>query len=84
MLKAPGSSPGRSCIWIRSSSYFIFQPLRALINIKIIHSFWVLRGFVIREKKSQDRLGKDVCKSLEIRIKLELAPTSTLRIRTIN
>ena len=35
-------------------------------------------------KKSQDRLGKDVCNSLEIRMKLKLAPTSTLRIGTIN
>ena len=37
-----------------------------------------------KEEKSQDRLGKDVCNSLEIRIKLKLAPTSTLRILTIN
>ena len=34
--------------------------------------------------KSQNRLGKDVCNSLEIRINLKLAPTSTLRIWTIN
>ena len=39
---------------------------------------------IILPRKSQDRLGKHVCKSLEIRIKLELAPTSTLRIGTIN
>ena len=32
----------------------------------------------------EDRQEKDVCNSLEIRIKLELAPTSTLRITTIN
>ena len=37
-----------------------------------------------KQEKSQDRLGKDVCNSLEIRIKLKLAPTSTLRIGTIN
>ena len=29
-------------------------------------------------------MGKDVSNSLEIRIKLKLAPTSTLRIGTIN
>ena len=37
-----------------------------------------------KQEKSQDRLGKDVCNSLEIRIKLKKAPTSTLRIGTIN
>ena len=37
-----------------------------------------------KQEKSQDRLGKDVSNSLEIRIKLKLAPTSTLRIATIN
>ena len=37
-----------------------------------------------KQEKSQDRLGKDVCNALEIRIKLKLAPTSTLRIGTIN
>ena len=37
-----------------------------------------------KQGKSKDRLGKDVCNSLEIRIKLKLAPTSTLRIGTIN
>ena len=37
-----------------------------------------------KQKKYQDRLGKDVCNSLEIRIKLKLLPTSTLRIGTIN
>ena len=37
-----------------------------------------------KQEKSQDRLGKDVCNSLEIRIKLKLAPTSTSRIGTIN
>ena len=37
-----------------------------------------------KQKKSQYRLGKDVCNSLEIRIKLKLAPNSTLRIGTIN
>ena len=37
-----------------------------------------------KQAKSQDRLLKDVCNSLEIRIKLKLAPTSTLRIGKIN
>ena len=37
-----------------------------------------------KQEKSQDRLEKDLCNSLEIRIKLKLAPTSTLRIGTIN
>ena len=62
------------------------NPSTAPINVKIIHSFSVLRGFVIREKrkKSQDGRGKDVCNSLEIRIKLKLAPTSRLRIGTFN
>ena len=62
------------------------NPATALINLNIIHSFWVLRGFLIREnrKKSQDRLGKDVSNSLEIWIKLKLATSSTLRIGTIN
>ena len=41
-------------------------------------------GHKRKQEKSQDRLGKDVCNSLEIRIKLKLAPTSTLRIGTIN
>ena len=36
------------------------------------------------QEKCQDRLWKDVCNSLEIRIKLKLANTSTLRIGTIN
>ena len=62
------------------------NPATVQLNVKIIHSFWVLRGFVIREnrKKSQDKLVKVVCNSLEIRIKLKLAPTSTLRIGTFN
>ena len=37
-----------------------------------------------KQQKSQDRLGEDVCNSLEIKIKLKLAPTSTLRIGIIN
>ena len=37
-----------------------------------------------RLEKCQDILGKDVCNSLEIRIKLKLAPTSTFRRGTIN
>ena len=37
-----------------------------------------------KHEKSHDRLGKYVCNSLEIRIKLKLAPTSTLGIRKIN
>ena len=37
-----------------------------------------------KQEKSQDRLGNDVFNSLEIRIKLKLLPTSTLRIVTIN
>ena len=37
-----------------------------------------------KQETSQDRVGKDVFNSLEIRIKLKLAPTSTLRKRTIN
>ena len=37
-----------------------------------------------KQEKSQDRLGKDVFNSLEIRIKLKFAPTSTLRIGRIN
>ena len=37
-----------------------------------------------KQEKSQDKLLKDVCNSLEIRINLKLAPTSTLRIGTIN
>ena len=62
------------------------NPATARINVKFIHSFWVLRGFCHQRKqeKSQDRLGKDVCYSLEIRIKLKLAPTSTLRKGTMN
>ena len=62
------------------------NPATAPINVKIIHSFWVLRGSVRRRKqeKSQHRLRKHVWNSLEIRIKLKLALTSTLRIGTIN
>ena len=37
-----------------------------------------------KQEKSQDILVKDVWNLLEIRIKLKLAPTSTLRIGTIN
>ena len=37
-----------------------------------------------KQEKSQDRLGKDVWNSLEIRIKLKLANTTTLRIGRIN
>ena len=37
-----------------------------------------------KQEKSQDRLAKNVSNSLEIRIKLKLAPTSTLTIGTIN
>ena len=62
------------------------NPATALINVKIIHSFLSVERFCHKRKqeKFQDRLGKDVCNSLEIRIKLKLAPTSTLRIGTIN
>ena len=57
----------------------------SLINVKIILILSVGRFCHKRkQEKSQDRLGKDVWNSLEIRIKLKLAPTSTLRIGTIN
>ena len=58
------------------------NPATALINVQIIHSFWVLERFChkIKQEKSQDRLGKDISNSLEITIKLKLGPTSTLRI----
>ena len=36
-----------------------------------------------KQEKSQYRMLKDACNSLEIRIRLKLAPTSTLRIGTI-
>ena len=74
------------CVFSFTSKKTRKNPATAPINVKIIHPFWVWRGFVAREnrKKTQDRLRKDVCNSLEIRIKLKLAPTSTFRIRTIN
>ena len=37
-----------------------------------------------KQEKSQDRLGKDVCNSLEIRIEIKLDTTDGLRIRIIN
>ena len=79
-----------SWLWF---GYFCFtsketrqNPATALINVKIIHSFLSFERFCHKRKqeKSQDRLGKDVCSKLEIRIKLKVAPTSTLRIGTIN
>ena len=62
------------------------NPATAPINVKIVHSFCSVERFCHQRKqeKSQDRLGKDVCNSLEIRIKLKLANTSTLRIGRIN
>ena len=62
------------------------NPATALINVKI-HPFILSVERLChkrKQEKSQDRLGKDVCNSLEIRIKLKLAPPSTLRIGRIN
>ena len=41
----------------------------APINVKIIHSFWVLRGFVMRENRKN--LGIDWEKMYSIHLKLE-------------
>ena len=41
----------------------------ALINVKIIHSFWVLRGFVIRENRENLRIVWE--KMYAIHLKLE-------------
>ena len=82
--------------WIDSLLWFVYfsftsketrqNPSTAPINVKIIHSFLSVERFCHKRKqeKSQDRLGKDVCNSLEIRIKLKLAPASTLRIGKVN
>ena len=45
------------------------NPATALINIKIIHSFWVLRGFVIRENRKNLRIDWE--KMYAIHLKLE-------------
>ena len=83
MLKAPGSSPDRWGILIWSGSAFLHLVVNQRLDYPVILS---VERFCHKRKqeKSQDRLGKDVCNSLEIRIKLKLAPTSTLRIGTIN
>ena len=68
----------------RPSKQDKIQPLlKSMLRLSIHFECW---EDLSSEKtgKSQDRLGKDVCNSLEIRIKLKLAPTSTLRIGTIN
>ena len=71
------------CVFSFTSKETRQNAATAPINVKIILS---VERFCHKRKqeKSQDRLGKDVCNSLEIRIKLKLAPTSTLRIVTIN
>ena len=45
------------------------NPATAPINVKIIHSFWVLRGFVIRENRKNLIIywEKNVCNSLELK-----------------
>ena len=45
------------------------NPATAPINIKIIHSFWVLRGFLLRE--NWINLRKDWEKIFAIHLKLE-------------
>ena len=45
------------------------NPASAPINVKIIHSFWVLRGFVIRENRKN--LQIDYEKMYAIHLKLE-------------
>ena len=45
------------------------NPATALINVKIIHSFWVLRGFVIRENRKNLRIDWE--KMYAIHLKLE-------------
>ena len=45
------------------------NPATASINIKIIYSFWVLRGFVIRENRKNVRI--DCEKMYAIHFKLE-------------
>ena len=56
--------------------YFSFEsketrqnPASPQMNIKIIHSFWVLRGFVIRENRKN--LSIDCEKMYAIHLKLE-------------
>ena len=45
------------------------NPATAPINVKIIHPFWVLRGFVVRENKKN--LSIDIEKMYAIHLKLE-------------
>ena len=45
------------------------NPATAPINVKIIHSFWVLRGFVIKENRKNLRI--DLEKMYAIHLKLE-------------
>ena len=45
------------------------NPATAPINVKIIHSFWVLRGFVIRENRQILRIDWE--KMYAIHLKLE-------------
>ena len=44
-------------------------PATAPMNVKIIHSFWMLRGFVIRENRKNLRIDWE--KMYAIHLKLE-------------
>ena len=62
-----------SWLWI---VYFSFtsnetrqNPATAPFNVKIIHSFWVLRGFVIRENRKHLRIDWE--KTYAIHLELE-------------
>ena len=45
------------------------NPATALINVKIVHLFWVLRGFVMRENRKNLRIDRE--KMYVIDLKLE-------------
>ena len=58
------------CIFVSHPKKQLRQnPAIALMNVKIIHSFWVLSGFVIRENRKNLRIDWE--KMYAIHLKLE-------------
>ena len=57
------------CVFSFTSKETRKNPATAPIDIKIIHSFWVLRGFVMRENRKNLRI--DLEKMYAIHLKLE-------------
>ena len=57
------------CVFSFTSKEKRQNPATAQINVKIIHAFWVLRGFVMRENRKNLRI--DYEKMYSIHLKLE-------------